>query len=65
MAVGLGMILSFAAISLIEQDRDTLVGSALGLIPLLVGGGLLVDFRYRRKELAAQEQFTPREPVVR
>jgi len=65
MAVGLGMILSFGAGALIEQDRDVLMASALGLIPMLVGGGLLVDFRYRSKELAAAEPLTSREPVVR
>ncbi|MCC6860423.1 MAG: hypothetical protein IT158_17780 [Bryobacterales bacterium] len=64
-AVGLGMILSFAAGALIEQDRDTLMGSALGIIPLLIGGGLLIDYRYRSKELAAEEQVTPPEPAAR
>ena len=50
-ATGIGIILCFAAIAGIEHEFDALNGSAIGIIPLLIGIGLFVDYRLQAKEL--------------
>jgi len=50
-ATGIGIVLCFGAIALIEQEKEALNGSAIGIIPLLIGLGLFVDYRQQLKEL--------------
>jgi hypothetical protein len=50
-SMGVGIILSFALISWIEKNTDVLNASALGIIPLLIGIGLFIDYRLQVKEL--------------
>jgi Domain of unknown function (DUF6249) len=50
-SMGVGIILSFALISWIEKNTDVLSASALGIIPLLIGIGLFIDYRLQVKEL--------------
>jgi uncharacterized BrkB/YihY/UPF0761 family membrane protein len=50
-ATGVGIVLCFAAIGAIEHEVDALNGSAIGIIPLLIGIGLFVDYRLQVKEL--------------
>jgi uncharacterized BrkB/YihY/UPF0761 family membrane protein len=50
-ATGVGIVLCFAAIGGIEHEVEALNGSAIGIIPLLIGIGLFVDYRLQLKEL--------------
>jgi len=50
-ATGVGIMLCFAAIGGIEHEVEALNGSAIGIIPLLIGIGLFVDYRLQVKEL--------------
>lgn len=50
-ATGVGIVLCFVAIAGIEHEIDALNGSAIGIIPLLIGLGLFVDYRLQLKEL--------------
>jgi hypothetical protein len=50
-----GLILFFVALATILQQRDVLCGAALGLIPLGIGVGLLIDADLQKKELVALE----------
>jgi di/tricarboxylate transporter len=64
-ALGIGWIL-FCLIGLAaEKDNDMLTAAGLGLIPALIGAGLLIDFRLRSKELDASEARSPAEPLPR
>jgi hypothetical protein len=55
LGAAVGMILFFVALSTILRVREVLSGAALGLIPLGIGLGLLVDASLQEKELKAQE----------
>ena len=46
-----GLILFFIALAAVLQERDVLCGAAVGLIPLGVGIGLLIDARIQTREL--------------
>lgn len=50
-SAGVGIVLCFAAIAGIEREVDALNGSAVGIIPLLIGIGLFIDYRLQMKEL--------------
>jgi hypothetical protein len=50
-ATGVGIVLCFAAIGGIEHEIEALNGSAIGIIPILIGLGLFVDYRLQLKEL--------------
>jgi hypothetical protein len=39
----------------VEGEKGALIGAAFGLIPALIGGGLLIDYRLLRKEMAAEQ----------
>jgi Domain of unknown function (DUF6249) len=65
LALGIGMAVAFAIVAAVEGDRDALNGSALGVVPALIGAGLLIDFRMRTKELDAAEAKTHGEQVLR
>jgi hypothetical protein len=55
-----GIVLFFAALAAILQERDVLCGAACGLIPLGVGIGFLIDARIQSREIdeAAAPQNT-------
>jgi len=46
-----GLILFFIALAAVLQERDVLCGAAVGLIPLGIGIGFLVDTRIQSREL--------------
>jgi hypothetical protein len=48
--VGLGLALFGAVLSMIERDRDTLVVSAVGIIPFVLGLAFFVDYRLQKAE---------------
>jgi hypothetical protein len=55
LASGIGLALCLVVASLVEGDKDALIGAAFGLIPALIGAGLLIDYRLLRKEMAAEQ----------
>ena len=54
-----GLMAFFFALALILRTREVLAGAAVGLIPLLMGVGFLVDARMNAREAAAD---VPSEP---
>jgi hypothetical protein len=46
-----GLILFFIALAAVLRERDVLCGAAVGLIPLGVGVGLLIDAGMQKREL--------------
>jgi hypothetical protein len=50
---GVGWIVMFAMIARIVSDPETLVGSAIGFLPLAVGLGYFVDAALVRRDLKA------------
>ncbi len=46
-----GLILFFIALATVLQERDVLSGAAVGLIPLGIGVGLLIDARIQSREI--------------
>ncbi len=54
-----GIILFFVALAAILQERDVLCGAAVGLIPLGIGIGFLVDARIQSHELDATDPDLP------
>lgn len=55
-AGGLGIVIFSLVVVWAERDRDALSAGAFGAIPILIGLGLLYDYRLRSKELDAQQQ---------
>ncbi len=55
LGAAVGMILFFVSLSTILRQREVLSGAALGLIPLGIGLGLLVDADLQKKEITALE----------
>jgi Domain of unknown function (DUF6249) len=55
-STGIGIALSFGVIAWVEKEMDALNGSALGIIPLLIGIGLLIDYRLQVKEFTQLNQ---------
>ena len=58
-SIGVGIILCFSVIAKIENEIDIMNGAAVGLIPLLIGIGLFVDYRLQAKELEQLRQTQP------
>ncbi len=57
-----GLILFFVALASVLQVRNVLCGAAVGLIPLGIGVGLLIDARIQTRELeeaAYKSQSSP------
>lgn len=50
-ASGAGLVLFFIALAAVLQERDVLCGAAVGLIPLAIGGGFLIDTKIQAKEI--------------
>ncbi|WP_263381016.1 DUF6249 domain-containing protein [Granulicella paludicola] len=53
----IGLMAFFAVLAAILQERDVLSGLAVGLIPLGIGAGFLIDVRIQTKEI--EESITP------
>jgi len=51
-SIGVGLILFFAALSVVVQVREVLAGAAVGLIPLAIGVGFFVDYNLQKRELS-------------
>lgn len=51
-----GLILFFITLAAVLQQRDVLSGAAIGLIPLGIGVGLLIDARIQTREI---DESTP------
>ena len=50
-AFGLGLIVMFNVIAAVTRDREVLIGNGVAAIPILIGLGLLLDYRLRSKEI--------------
>ncbi len=55
LGTAVGLILFFVALASILQVRNVLCGAALGLIPLAIGVGLLIDANLQKRELVELE----------
>jgi hypothetical protein len=51
-ASGLGLIFFLGTISWVVNEHDVLAGAAVGLIPLTVGVGFLVDYKLLKRDFA-------------
>jgi hypothetical protein len=51
LGVAVGLILFFIALAAVLQQRNVLCGAAVGLIPLGIGVGFLVDTRIQTREI--------------
>jgi hypothetical protein len=51
LASAVGLILFFIGLAAVLQQRDVLCGAAVGLIPLAVGAGFLIDTKIQTKEM--------------
>jgi len=49
---GVGLALFFIVLSFIVGQRDVLAGAAVGLMPLAVGAGFLIDYRLQKRDLS-------------
>jgi hypothetical protein len=51
-SLGVGLVLFFAALSVVVHVREVLAGAAAGLIPLAIGIGFFVDYHLQKRELS-------------
>jgi hypothetical protein len=51
LASAVGIVLFFVALAAILAERDVLSGAAVGLIPLAIGIGFLIDTRVQTREM--------------
>jgi hypothetical protein len=51
-SLGVGLVLFFAALSVVVQVREVLAGAAAGLIPLAIGVGFFIDYNLQKRELS-------------
>jgi hypothetical protein len=49
---GVGVILFFLTLRLILEEHDVLSGAAIGLIPLAIGVGFLIDYKLQKRDLS-------------
>ena len=50
-AAAVGLILFFVMLAAVLQQRNVLCGAAVGLIPLAIGGGFLIDTKIQTREI--------------
>ncbi len=50
-ASGVGLVLFFVVLAAVLQERDVLCGAAVGLIPLAIGAGFLIDTKIQAREI--------------
>jgi hypothetical protein len=58
-----GIILFFCVLAAVLRVREVLSGAAVGLIPLLMGLGFLIDTKIQSKEIAGIESTDGLEPL--
>jgi hypothetical protein len=51
LASAVGLILFFIGLAAVLHERDVLCGAAVGLIPLAIGGGFLIDTKIQTQEM--------------
>jgi hypothetical protein len=49
---GIGLALFFIVLSFIVDNHEVLAGAAVGLMPLAVGGGFLIDYHLQKRDLS-------------
>jgi hypothetical protein len=49
---GIGLALFFILLSFIVSERDVLAGAAVGLMPLAVGIGFVIDYYLQKRDLS-------------
>ncbi|HTZ58854.1 MAG TPA: hypothetical protein VMB49_12180 [Acidobacteriaceae bacterium] len=49
---GAGLVLFFAVLSWVIGEHDVLAGAAVGLIPLTIGVGLVIDYQMQKRDLS-------------
>jgi hypothetical protein len=49
---GIGLVLFFILLAYIVGERDVLAGAAVGLIPLAVGIGFVIDYHLQKRDLS-------------
>jgi hypothetical protein len=49
---GIGLALFFIVLTVVVNERDVLAGAAVGLIPLAVGVGFLIDYNLQKRDLS-------------
>jgi hypothetical protein len=49
---GVGLMLFFSMVAAIVQKHEVLSGVAIGLIPLAIGVGFLIDYNLQKRDLA-------------
>lgn len=51
-STGVGLALFFVVLSIVVDVRDVLCGAAVGLIPLAIGVGFLIDYNLQKRDLS-------------
>lgn len=51
LATAVGLILFFCGLAAVLKERDVLCGAAVGLIPLAIGVGFLIDTKIQSREM--------------
>jgi hypothetical protein len=54
-ALGLGLIVFFCVGAVFDKDTDMYIGAGGGAIPILIGAGLLLDYKLCLRDLAAKQ----------
>jgi hypothetical protein len=49
---GVGVVLFFLALSWILGEHDVLAGAPVGLVPLAIGIGFLIDYKLQKRDLS-------------
>jgi uncharacterized protein DUF6249 len=49
---GIGLALFFIVLAFIVSERDVLAGAAVGLMPLAVGIGFVIDYHLQKRDLS-------------
>jgi hypothetical protein len=49
---GIGLVLFFLALTLILHEHDVLSGAAIGLVPISIGIGFLIDYKLQKRDLS-------------
>lgn len=50
-STGVGLVVFFIVLSAVLRERDVLCGAAVGLIPVAIGCGFLIDTRIQTREI--------------